>query len=57
MAVPKKIINPGERTKALYGSTERPPADTYIRGPCLLLLVKLITKISSDCTKENGTNI
>lgn len=27
MAVPKKIINPAEQTKALYGAGDRPPKD------------------------------
>lgn len=28
MAVPKKIINPGQQTKALYGARDTPPGDT-----------------------------
>lgn len=29
MAVPKKIINLGEQTKALYGARDRPPSDIH----------------------------
>lgn len=29
MAVPKKIINPGEQTKALYGARDRSPGDRH----------------------------
>lgn len=33
MAVPKKIINAGEQTKALYGAGDRPPGDTHPHPP------------------------
>lgn len=39
MAVPKKIINPGEQTKALCGARDGPPGDAHT-GPLFSLASK-----------------